>query len=327
MKTKARQRLIISSASGPDFSKRMGLEHLQDRLTIEERFSGRHPGLRRLLVRFFRKNFFRLSIHSFLALIGKRAECRREQATPITRINSIEFPDRIKGTPESIRILHLSDLHIDASPSLAFYAADRIRSMQPDFAVITGDYFNGYRVPDAKIHELLDPILECLSCPVFGILGNHDSLSCVPHLEKRGVRMLLNESAVFKSFGIRVLISGIDDPHLFKTHDIPHALQSVQQDMERFHLKLLLSHAPSTFREAEKAGFDLMLSGHTHGGQFCLPKGRPLATNGKYPRFVVKGPWMYKSLYGYTSHGLGTGTPALRMNCPAEITLHEIRFS
>ena len=90
-------------------------------------------------------------------------------------------------------------------------------------------------------------------------------------------------------------------------------------------LAILLSHSPEPYRLAAHTGFDLMLSGHTHGGQICLPGGVALMTNADCPRRFCRGAWRYHHMQGYTSLGSGSSVVGVRFNCPPEITLHHLR--
>jgi len=88
---------------------------------------------------------------------------------------------------------------------------------------------------------------------------------------------------------------------------------------------LLLSHTPEPYRRAAEAGFDVMLCGHTHGGQICLPGGVPITLDARIPRRFGRGAWRYGRMAGYTSPGVGTSIVDVRINCPPEITLHRLR--
>jgi hypothetical protein len=94
--------------------------------------------------------------------------------------------------------------------------------------------------------------------------------------------------------------------------------------MPRDEFSVLISHTPEVYREAERAGFDVMLSGHTHGGQICLPGGIPITLDAKLPRRFGRGAWRYGKLHGYTSVGAGSSVVPVRFNCPPEITLHHL---
>jgi len=84
-------------------------------------------------------------------------------------------------------------------------------------------------------------------------------------------------------------------------------------------------YTPEIYRQAAAAGFDLLLSGHTHGGQICLPGGIPLTLDATLPRSLGSGAWKYRDMAGYTSVGAGSSVVPVRFNCPPEITLHYLR--
>src|SRR5476651_2093234 len=98
------------------------------------------------------------------------------------------------------------------------------------------------------------------------------------------------------------------------------AILQVRRPRYRPHLEVLnrLLAMPS-------AGFNLLLSGHTHGGQLCLPGGIPVKLEAALPRSMGAGPWHYAGMAGYTSVGVGTSLLPVRLNCPPEITLHTFR--
>jgi len=73
------------------------------------------------------------------------------------------------------------------------------------------------------------------------------------------------------------------------------------------------------------ADFDLLLSGHTHGGQICLPGAVPITLDSVLPRRMGSGLWKYRDMVGYTSVGVGSSIVAARLNCPPEISLHHLR--
>src|SRR5262249_3099762 len=89
----------------------------------------------------------------------------------------------------------------------------------------------------------------------------------------------------------------------------------------------LLSHTPEIYRQAAHAGFDLLLSGHTHGGQICLPGGIPITLDSVLPRYMGSGAWTYHRMPGYTSVGAGSSVVAVRINFLPELTLHHLQCS
>ncbi|MGZ5862753.1 MAG: metallophosphoesterase, partial [Methyloceanibacter sp.] len=90
---------------------------------------------------------------------------------------------------------------------------------------------------------------------------------------------------------------------------------------------ILISHTPEIYRQAAHAGFNLLLAGHTHGGQICLPGGIPITLDSVLPRSMGAGAWKHANMIGYTSVGAGSSVVPVRFNCPPEITLHHLHSS
>ena len=155
----------------------------------------------------------------------------------------------------------------------------------------------------------------------FGVLGNHDTVGMLPGLEQMGIRMLVNECEIIKRGGQRIYLAGIDDAHFYLTDNIEKAASGIPTDV----FSILLSHTPEVYEEAAYVDFKLMLCGHTHGGQICLPGSIPMILNSILPRYMGSGPWKYRSMFGYTSVGAGSSTVPVRFNCPPEITLHYLQ--
>jgi predicted MPP superfamily phosphohydrolase len=222
---------------------------------------------------------------------------------------------------DGFRVLQLSDLHCDLDVELTPIIETLVRLTPHDAAVLTGDFRNGMDGDHGPCLHEIARICSALAPTRFAILGNHDFLEMVPELEKMGLPTLLNESAALDRDGARIWFSGIDDPHFYKTHDLAKARTGIPLT----ECAILLSHSPETFAEAADAGFQLLLSGHTHGGQICLPGGYPIVVPCRVPRQFISGRWAYSALQGYTSRGTGGCGIAARWNCPPEITLHILR--
>jgi predicted MPP superfamily phosphohydrolase len=240
----------------------------------------------------------------------------------IFNIREIEVHWKLEGLPrafEGFRLLQLSDLHVDIDPELAPVIATAVRNCAHDALVITGDYRNTTNQNQNPSMEMMPQILMASDRPRFGIMGNHDFIEKVPDLEKHGLRILLNESACIERGGAKLWLVGVDDPHFYQTHDFAAARAQVPDGA----CSILLCHSPEVHREAAKHPFQLMLSGHTHGGQICLPGGRHLICPTKgLPRRFIRGRWHSGSLQGYTSPGTGSCGVAARLNCPPEMTVH-----
>lgn len=222
---------------------------------------------------------------------------------------------------DGFRLLHLSDLHLDCVEGFTDRLVELIARTPHDLAVITGDFADH---PAGYFHDCLPDIARvaaALGPGALAILGNHDTIEIVPHLEAAGLRVLLNESTAVERGTDKLWFAGIDDPHFYRTHDLEAARCGIPAGA----CSILLSHSPETFEDARHHGFHFMLSGHTHGGQICLPGGIAIVRNGRCPPAQFVGPWSRRGLHGYTSAGTGScGVPA-RFNCPPEITVHVLR--
>src|SRR5437016_5165633 len=150
-------------------------------------------------------------------------------------------------------------------------------------------------------------ICDTLKTPLSGVLRNHETIRMLPDLEQLGIRMLLNECEIIKRNGECLYLAGIDDAHFYLTDNIEKAASGIPADA----FSILLSHTPEVYEEAAHGDFNLMLSGHTHGGQICLPGGIPIILNSVLPRYMGSGAWNYRGMSGYTSVGAGSSTIAV----------------
>lgn len=233
---------------------------------------------------------------------------------------------RLPGLPralDGLRILQITDLHLDGHPGLGANAARAIAGLRFDACVITGDY--RWRVTGnyAQIESEMRALMPGLACPlgVYGIMGNHDFVEMVPMLQRVGVRMLLNEATSFRYNGAELWLVGLDDPHFYGLHDFQRGLAQVPPDAPC----ILLVHSPEVIPEASTHGFLLYLTGHTHAGQICLPGGAPLMVNARCPRKYAAYEWAYDGMVGYTSAGIGASGVFVRFFCPPEAVVHELR--
>ncbi|HXH72651.1 MAG TPA: metallophosphoesterase, partial [Mariprofundaceae bacterium] len=222
---------------------------------------------------------------------------------------------------DGFTILQLSDLHLDMHDAIRESLLTRVRGLEYDLCVLTGDFrARTYGSYDAVLAGMAELKAE-LQGEVIGILGNHDFIEMVPGLEALGIRMLLNESVAIAHGGAELFVAGIDDPHYYQVDNLQKAAASIPPQATA----ILLSHSPEVYRQAAHSGFALMLCGHTHGGQICLPGGFALTYNIKAPRRLGKGAWRHQDMRGYTSVGCGSCVVDARFNCPPEITLHTLR--
>jgi predicted MPP superfamily phosphohydrolase len=218
-------------------------------------------------------------------------------------------------------LLQISDLHADISEGAMRRLAELLPDLSYDLCVLTGDFRGATYGPYQPALAVMQQIHAALHGPVYGVLGNHDTVCMVPGLEEMGIRMLLNECETVSRDGQSIYLAGIDDAHYFRVDNIEKAASDIPPDG----FSVLLSHTPEIYRQAAHAGFDLIVSGHTHGGQICLPGSIPITLDSVLPRRFGSGAWKYHEMFGYTSVGAGTTIMPVRLNCLPEITLHHLR--
>ena len=232
---------------------------------------------------------------------------------------AIDLP-RLPPAFDGYRILHLADPHFDAAPGLAEAILRSVAGAEVDLCVLTGDFRAADRGPFDGTGIL--PPLGALRAAVrsadgfVATLGNHDPGDIVPHLERLGFEVLLNRSRHIRRGTAQIGVTGVDDVHRYYTPAAADALAA--HDPARFGIALV--HSPELAGEAAAAGYDLYLCGHTHGGQVCLPGGRPLVTHLSRHRDLHSGLWQHRGMTGYTSRGAGSSSLPVRFNCPPEVT-------
>jgi predicted MPP superfamily phosphohydrolase len=224
---------------------------------------------------------------------------------------------------DGFTIAQISDLHVEMSEAAMKRVVELTREARYDLCVLTGDYRGKTCGPYDTTLAGVARVRAGLRAPIYGVLGNHDTICMVPGLEAMGIKMLLNESEIIERGGQRLHLSGIDDAHFYEMADIGKVAAAIPDG----EFSILVSHTPEVYRQAALAGFNLLLSGHTHGGQICLPGGIPITLDSVLPRFMGSGAWKYGDMIGYTSVGAGSSVVPVRFNCPPEITLHHLRRS
>ena len=301
---------------------RLGSLHARLRLGIEEETKPRVFGNG---INFFHpENWY--SVHSFirnsLRLVGLYGRGVRNTLDIRVREHEVGL-QRLPRAFDGFTLLQLSDIHADIHPPAMRAMVEAVRDLDYDICVLTGDYRAQTHGPVEAAIEWMGVLLNNLRQPIYGVFGNHDSITMLPALEEMGMRMLVNEHITIERDGERFYLVGVDDAHYFRVDNIEKAVQGIPPDAS----SILLSHTPEIYRNASHAGFDLMLCGHTHGGQICLPGGIPVTLDARCPRYMGAGAWTYNGMQGYTSAGIGTSIVNVRLNCPPEVTLHRLRMA
>ena len=228
------------------------------------------------------------------------------------------LPRRLDG----LKVVQLSDIHHGPLTSRAQIerAVEVANSLQPDIVALTGDYVSHEWTYVQPCAEMLGRLRARRG--VYAVLGNHDNwvdAELVTDLFRaEGIRVLKNEGLRFEDRGASFWLAGVDDT-MVGLEDLPLALAGSRDE----ELKLLLAHNPVILRRAARAGVDLVLSGHTHGGQVAWRNER--SASGRVRRRILRGLARRGETQIYVTRGLGTVVLPVRYGCPPEVTLLTLR--
>lgn len=237
---------------------------------------------------------------------------------------SLDWPvPDLPGGLDGLRILFLSDLHLDGPTRTGDALLDILPDIEADVTLLGGDYCWGNFDPVGPALAELDRLVPALKRPlgIYAVLGNHDPPVFLEGLQDLDLTVLANQSVRIERSGDALHIAGTEDCHLYKRDDLEAALSDVPPDG----FTLVLSHALDLVHDAAARGCRLYLAGHTHWGQIALPGGRPLLTHSTPGRGFARGFWRLKKLQGYTSSGAGTAGMPIRFNTHSEVVTLTLR--
>ena len=238
------------------------------------------------------------------------------------RVKTVDIP--LKDLPAALhgfKIAQISDMHIGPTikrPAMKHVVAT-INRLEVDAVAITGDLVDG-NVYELSRHVAPLAGLRSRHGTLF-VTGNHEyysgHLPWIKYLPTLGVRVLLNEHVILLHHNVPIVIAGVTDFNA-ASYDTSHRTDVALAitGAPRAAVKVLLAHQPRSCIEAEAAGFDLQLSGHTHGGQFL-----PWNFFVRLQQPFTAGLHRVKDMLIYISRGTGYWGPPKRLGSPSEITL------
>lgn len=253
---------------------------------------------------------------SYGFLVRDRVEVSRVE------VKIARLPDAFAG----LTVAHLSDIHHGLYTSLEYIhrCIEIANSLQPDLVMLTGDFtFAGRRY--------IEPCAEALGtlrarAGVYASLGNHDYYAgaglVAKALRGAGINLLLDAKDRLDARGDKLWVVGVDDLYYGET-DLAKLLRDIGRDEPR----IVLGHEPDWIEEIAARGqhADLVLSGHTHGGQIRIPLlGAPQTPSGYGQRYTM-GLVRRNAMQIYTTRGIGTVVLPSRFDCPPEIVLYTLR--
>ena len=274
-------------------------------------------GRRRLLA--YPVNLALVGVSGALAGYGFAEAVQLPQVVRV-RVRLPSLPPQFEG----FQIAQLSDVHVGPMIKQKFMGdvVDLTNALEPDLIAITGDLVDG------SVGHLTNAVspLSALSAHhgSYFVTGNHEYYSgAEPWLEKidrLGLRVLLNDHKILQRGNARMLVAGVTDPYggRFVNGHAPDLAAAVSGSGP-VDVKLLLAHQPRAIDSAASAGFDLQLSGHTHGGQFI-----PWTFLVDLTQPYLKGLHKHQNTWIYVNSGTGFLGPPMRLGTHPEITLIEL---
>ncbi len=236
--------------------------------------------------------------------------------------------DRLPAGSTPIRLLHISDLHVERLTQREEDVLSLIAQAAPDLILITGDYVNLSYHRDPVTLAQVKQLLGQMSAPygVFATLGSPPvdlRETVVPLFEDIPVVLMREQwTTVNLADGRSLVLMGMDCTHHLPTDRA--RLERLAGAAPNGDPQILLYHSPELMPEASQLGIDLYLCGHTHGGQVRLPLVGPLITSSQLGRQFVMGPYVEGRTHLYVSRGIGLeglSAPRVRFLSPPEMTL------
>jgi len=245
---------------------------------------------------------------------------------------TLKTPKLQKGA--ALKILHLGDLHFERQTIRETALLQKINQLQPDLILFSGDILNLSYLHDEQAWQGARAIFEQLSAPlgVYLVTGSPavDLEEILPDLlADLPVRLLRDEAVTIPVGGDQLTLVGSFCSH--HPDQDGSALEKLTQSIEDNHtFRIFLYHTPDLAPVAARLGYDLQLSGHTHGGQVRLPFYGALFTGSLYGKQFESGLYQMNEMKLYITRGIGlegAGAPRVRFLCPPEIILWEISSS
>jgi predicted MPP superfamily phosphohydrolase len=229
---------------------------------------------------------------------------------------------RLPAKLDGLRVVHLSDFHYGplVNPQHLQRAVKVANDLRPDLIALTGDYISQDRVYAAPCAEVVGKLRARHG--VYAVLGNHDHWTDAQLIadlfRAEDIRVLVNEGSRMDLHGESFWLAGVDDT-MVGLEDLSLALAGARHN----ELKLLLAHNPTILRRAARANVDLVLSGHTHGGQVTWRSEK--SRSGRPRRRMLRGLGRRGNTQIYVTRGLGTVVLPIRYGCPPEISVLDLR--
>ena len=232
---------------------------------------------------------------------------------------------------DGYKIAHISDFHNTNSKRIITKIVQALKNNKPDIIVITGDLIDSRRTNILSAKEFLKNIINI--APVYYVLGNHESRlynvqELINEAQDIGVNILRNIGVYIKKQDEKIQIYGVDDPAFYipleNKNEVAQKAENVLNKVvkDKNYFTILLIHRPELLSLYEKYNFDLVFTGHAHGGQIRLPiiGGLVAPGQGVFPKYI-SGTHIKNNTQMIISRGIGNSKFPFRINNRPEIII------
>jgi len=244
----------------------------------------------------------------------------------VPKVNFVDITTEKLKTNDQLKILQISDYHDIRSTKIEFFILEKIKELSPDIIAITGDLLDENTKDYRHIYRFIEQLID-INPNVFFVSGNHEWKSgnieeFIFNLKMRNVRILSNTNYLLVINDYSIFVCGVEDYHS-KHSNIEMAMKGINSKS----FTVFLSHSPGIVSKEKGIEVDLILSGHTHGGQIRFPFIGALISPGQglFPRFQ-KGIYEINHLTKlYIDSGLGTSTIPVRFHNRSQISFITVK--
>ena len=231
---------------------------------------------------------------------------------------------------DNFKIAQVSDIHCNKVGSSDLTFINKIKKFSPDIIVITGDLLDSYNNDIDTAYNILCQLSVISQC--YFVSGNHELRLPEEYeklkeiLNKLNITNLNNSSILLEKYSESINLVGVEDYNYFKNEDNLNHKANFKETLENLHLpnhfNILLSHRPEKFPMYIEAKYDLIFSGHAHGGQWRVPflGGIFSPSQGFFPKYT-SGKYIQNDSILIVSRGLGNSSFPIRINNRIELVL------
>lgn len=242
--------------------------------------------------------------------------------TNFPKINFINIKSNKITSGESVRILQISDVHNKKFPGKNRSVLKKIEKIKPDVIVITGDLIDGKTENFEYIYSFVEQLVK-INKNIYFVSGNHEWRNknmkrFIDGIGERNLIVLNNKNTTFVKEKNNINICGIDDPYS-EHEEIDKAFKNIDKD----NFTVLLSHSPDIIIKGKNVPADLILCGHTHGGQVRLPFIGAIVAPGQelFPKYDKGAFRVFEDTIVYIDSGLGTSVWPIRFFNRSQMSL------